>query len=192
MKLILASSSPRRRELLQNMGLELQIVPPECEEIMDAAMEAGELVKKLSSEKAHDVEKRTGSGNFIVAADTVVVIDGKILGKPADEAEAAEMLRKLSGRAHTVFTGVALLKDGTLISDFEQTRVFFGPLSEQKISAYIKSGEPMDKAGAYGAQGLGSVFIEKIDGDFFNVMGLPLCLLAKMFEKMGVSLIEQV
>ena len=192
MKLVLASSSPRRRELLQNMGLELQIVSPECEEIMDAAMEAGELVKKLSAEKARDVEKRTGSDSFIVAADTVVVIDGEILGKPADEAEAAEMLRKLSGRAHTVFTGVALLKGGTLLSDFEQTRVFFGPLSERKISAYIKSGEPMDKAGAYGAQGIGSVFIEKIDGDFFNVMGLPLYLLAKMFEKMGVSLIEQI
>ena len=125
----------------------------------------------------------------MVAADTVVFLDGDILEKPADEGEARAMLRRLSGDWHTVYTGVAVLHNGRETSAFEESRVHFRPLDEEEIARYIRSGEPMDKAGAYGAQGLGALFVSRIEGDFFNVMGLPLCRLGQMLKEQGVELL---
>ena len=126
---------------------------------------------------------------MIIAADTVVVLDGAVLGKPRDEADAAEMLRALSGRSHSVFTGLCVLRGARLLSHAEESRVRFRNLGEDEIARYIATGEPMDKAGAYGAQGIASVFVERLEGDFFNVMGLPLCALGKLLKQLGVDLI---
>jgi septum formation protein len=169
---------------------ELKIIPAVGDEIIPPGADARGTVLALSAQKASEVASRVGSENAVViGADTVVELDGKILGKPADEDEAFRMLRALSGREHNVYTGVTLVRGAERISEAEHTRVRFRPLSDREITAYIKTGEPMDKAGAYGAQGLGSLFVEALDGDFFNVMGLPLCRLGKMLEKMGVELL---
>ena len=188
MDLILASASPRRRELLSHFGVEFTIDPAEGPETPPAGADAAETVMQLSAAKARQIALRH-PGSVVIGADTVVELDGSILGKPADEEDAFRMLRALSGREHRVFTGVTVARDTQECTEAERTRVFFRTLTDAEIRAYIATGEPMDKAGAYGYQGLAGLFVERIDGDYFNVVGLPLCRLGRMLETMGVSLL---
>lgn len=184
MKLVLASASPRRRALLEMLGFsDFRIAPSACGEDVDDLSPA-DAVKTLALRKARDVARGCAPDETVLAADTLVFLDGEPLGKPADAGEARAMLRRLSGRAHTVYTGVALICGGREMAEAEETAVFFRPLDDGEIDAYIATGEPMDKAGAYGAQGRGAVFIRRIEGDFFNVMGLPLCRLTLMLREM--------
>ena len=189
MSIILASGSPRRRELLEMLGLAFEVRPARGGEHPPEHAGPEETVLVLSEAKAREVAEHSGPENVIVAADTIVWLDGKLLGKPHDEADAARMLRALSGREHEVWTGVALIRGAERVSGAEQTYVKFRDLTDGEITAYIATGEPMDKAGAYGAQGYASLFVEGIRGDFFNVMGLPLCRLGKMLGKLGVKLL---
>ena len=192
MRMILASASPRRRELLEMLGVEhLEILPARGEEKAHPEQAPGELVRELSRCKAEEVYRRSGAGpeDAVIAADTVVALDGAVLGKPKDPEDAKRMLRALSGRTHAVFTGVTVLRGGRCLSRSEETAVRFRPLTEGEIERYVATGEPLDKAGAYGAQGKGSLFVERLEGDFFNVMGLPLCLLGQMLRELDVDLI---
>ena len=189
MKIILASASPRRRELLAMFSLHFAVIPAEGEERAPVGLGPGETVEALAEAKAAEVAGRVGRDALVIAADTVVERDGVLLGKPGSEAEAFEMLRSLSGRAHRVYSGLCLRRDGLCRTAHEETRVHFRPLSEEEIWAYIRTGEPMDKAGAYGYQGRASLFVERIEGDFFNVMGLPLCRLGTMLKELGVELL---
>ena len=190
MSIILASASPRRRELMQMLGIEdLKIVPAVGEEKAAPGLPPDELVKTLAAHKAEEVAAKCGKDDIVIAADTIVWHLGRVYGKPRTEAEAADMLRALSGDAHEVYTGVAVLRGGRLILEAERSAVHFRPLSDEEIEAYIRTGEPMDKAGAYGIQGKASLFVEGIEGDFFNVMGLPLCRLGLMLNRLGVSLL---
>ncbi len=188
MDVILASASPRRKELMEMLGIRnLKIRPARGEERPPAGAGPEELVLALASAKAEEVAGLYAlEEDVVVAADTVVWIDGRVLGKPHSRQEAAAMLRRLSGRTHQVYTGVCVLKGGRGLSRCERSSVRFRPLSEEEIAAYVATGEPMDKAGAYGAQGLGALFVERIEGDFFNVMGLPLCSLGQMLKQQGV------
>ena len=190
MAIILASASPRRRELLEKVGIKnLKIIPAHGEEHAPEGANAEEAVLAISRGKALEVAERSAPGDVIIAADTVVCLDGDILGKPHSGAEAEQMLRRLSGREHEVYTGVTVMKDGDVLCAAERTLVRFRALSPTEIAAYVATGEPMDKAGAYGAQGLGSLLVEGITGDFFNVMGLPLCRLGRMLSELGVKLL---
>ena len=191
MELILASQSPRRRELLTQMGLsDFLIRPAQGEEVIDPALSPQELVVSLSRQKAAEISQ-TAPDALIIAADTVVTADARVLGKPRDEADAAAMLRFLSGRTHTVYTGVTVQQGNRCISEFEATQVRFRPLTEQDIAAYIATGEPMDKAGSYGIQGVGALLVEGIEGDYFNVVGLPVCRLGQMLRKFGVDTLSR-
>ena len=143
----------------------------------------------LSAAKAREVAGCCDPEDLVIGADTIVWVDGRPFGKPHDTEEAAAMLRRLSGDVHEVFTGVSLLRDGRCVSRCERSLVRFRPLDEEEIARYVADGEPMDKAGAYGAQGKGALFVERIEGDFFNVMGLPLCLLGKMLKEQGVNIL---
>lgn len=189
MRILLASASPRRRELLEMLGVKgLVILPANTDETV-TGLPPEETVQAIALEKAKAVAGSAAASDVIIAADTLVYLDGGALGKPRDAADAAAMLRRLSGNRHTVYTGVALIQGGRELTFFERTDVFFRALSEEEIAAYIRTGEPMDKAGAYGAQGRGAAFIERIEGDFFNVVGLPLCRLALTLRELGVDLI---
>ena len=188
MKIILASQSPRRRELLERMGLEqFEIRPAAGAENASPALSPARLVEELSRQKAEEVALTAEADDVIVAADTVVAADGRVLGKPHSREEAAEMLRFLSGRTHTVYTGVTVRRGGTVLTQHEATDVVFRPLTEDEIEAYADTGEPMDKAGAYGIQGRGCVLVEGIRGDYYNVMGLPVCRLALMLRQFGIE-----
>ena len=190
MSIILASASPRRRELMQMLGVQdLKIIPAVGEEKADPGLPPDELVKTLAAHKAREVAAKCGKDDIVVAADTIVWHSGRVYGKPHSEAEAADMLQALSGDAHEVYTGVAVLRGDALILEAERSAVHFRRLSGAEIDAYIATGEPMDKAGAYGIQGRASLFVEGIEGDFFNVMGLPLCRLGLMLNRLGVSLL---
>ena len=191
MRIILASGSPRRRELLEMLKVKnLEIIPALGEEKAAAGLAPDALVSQLSLHKAAEVAQKHGDGDSItIGADTVVSLDGKILGKPKTARDAFDMLRSLSGRSHCVYTGVTVICGDRVTSRVEESRVRFRELSDREIDAYIATGEPMDKAGAYGAQGFASLFVEGIDGDFFNVMGLPLCALGKMLAELGVNLL---
>jgi len=147
-------------------------------------------VAEVCRKKAQAVA-RNHPDRLIVAADTIVVVDGRVLGKPADEDDAAAMLRALSGRSHTVYTGVTVIRGDRVLSHAERTEVRFRSLSEREIEAYIATKEPMDKAGAYGAQGYASLFVEALDGDFFNVMGLPVCRLEQMLRQIAPEYMEE-
>ena len=168
---------------------ELVIRPSRAEETLPEGTPAEEAVLRLSRLKALEVASRSEQDAVVIGADTLVELRGRTLGKPRDEEEAFAMLRALSGNTHSVYTGVTVLRGERSLSEAEHTSVRFRPLSDGEIRRYIATGEPMDKAGAYGAQGLGSLFVEGLQGDFFNVMGLPLCRLGKMLEKMGVVLL---
>ena len=190
MRIVLASASPRRKALLEMLGVEnLAIIPAEGEEIAPEGASPGELVTALAEHKAREVAGRCGRDDLVIGADTVVVLDGEVLGKPKSEAEAVRMLSRLSGRSHRVYTGLALVRGGESFTEWEESEVRFRPLRQEEIQRYVRSGEPMDKAGAYGAQGRGALLVERIDGDFFNVMGLPLCRLGLMLQKQGVEIL---
>ncbi len=185
MALILASQSPRRAELLQQMGLSFVVQPADVDETADLSLSPEELVASLARKKAMATVAR--EQDVIIAADTLVAVDGALLGKPGDEADAAEMLRRLSGRSHCVHSGICVRKGDTVLTATETTEVVFRGLSEREIQAYIATGEPMDKAGAYGIQGRGAVLVEKIQGDYFNVVGLPVCRLGALLQAVGVD-----
>lgn len=188
MDIILASQSPRRRELLERMGLRgFKTISPDMMEDMSGNLSPSELVRRLSCEKAEAVLTRISAGGLIIAADTVVALDGVILGKPRDALEAFKMLSMLSGNRHQVYTGVTIICGETCITEHEETDVRFRELESDEIEAYIATGEPMDKAGAYGIQGYGAIFVEEIHGDYYNVMGLPVCRLGKMLARCGVD-----
>ncbi len=187
--LVLASGSPRRRELLAMFGLPFAVLPARGAEIPPPGLGPGETAEALARAKAEEVRVLCAPDAVVIAADTVVELDGGLLGKPKDGADAARMLRALSGREHRVFSGVCVCRGGRLLLGHEETAVRFRPLAEAEIAAYVRSGEPLDKAGAYGAQGLASLFVEGIRGDFFNVMGLPLCRLGQMLKELGVELL---
>ena len=196
MRVVLASKSPRRREILSMLGVKFDVLSADADEsstITDPAL----LVKELSLRKGRAVRellKAEGAWDeetLIIASDTVVAAKGEILGKPQDDADAARMLRMLSGSAHHVVSGVALLLGEREIADAEQTAVRFATMSEKDIEWYVKSGEPADKAGAYAVQGLASLFIEGLDGDYFNVVGLPVYRLNCLVKQMlGIGLTE--
>ena len=192
MRLILASSSPRRIELLRRLGLDFEVVKPlwETRVIDDDPVEVAELT---ALEKARAVAGGFTEG-LVIGADTVVVIDDEILGKPRDGEEARLFLRKLSGRVHRVITGIAVVDAGRGREevDHEVTEVKFKELSEEEIELYIASGEPFDKAGGYGIQGLGSLFVEWIKGDYFNVVGLPIYRLSLLLRRFGFDVLRSV
>jgi septum formation protein len=189
----LASSSPRRSMLLEQLGLPFTVVVPEVEEEVQEGLPPHQLVETLALRKAGAVAPSISKG-LVVAADTVVVWQGKVLGKPADAREAAEMLGLLAGNEHEVFTGVAVMEkpSGRRVVTHERTRVRFRPLTTEEIARYVATGEPLDKAGAYAAQGLGAIFIAGIRGCYFNVVGLPLARLAQVLKEFGVDPLEYV
>ena len=191
MSVILASASPRRKELLEMLGIkDMLIIPARGEETVPENVGGDRVVEALALQKCREVAAERDAEDIVIAADTIVWVDGEIFGKPHSAEEAAGMLRRLSGRAHQVYTGVAVIRGGREICRSEMSEVFFRQLSDSEISAYIATGEPMDKAGAYGAQGKAAVFVRAIHGDFFNVMGLPLCLLDSMLTELGASILE--
>lgn len=196
-KLILASASPRRKELLEQIGAEFEILTAQGEETA-VSTKPEQLVLELSAQKASEVAESLSAGaeNIIVlGADTVVTYKEQILGKPKNEEDAARILKMLCGNTHCVYTGVtALIIDSEgrrLHSFYEETKVTVYPMTESQISSYISTGEPMDKAGAYGIQGKFAVYIEKIEGDYNNVVGLPVARMYQELRKLGIDLLEQ-
>ena len=182
MNLILASASPRRKELLGLFHIPFEIRVADIDETMDPTKPPVDEVARVSSRKAAATPRKTGE--VIVAADTIVVCEGRVLGKSHSEADAASMLRLLSGRDHQVMTGVTVLCDDRATSFTEVTDLYFRQLSEKEIAAYVATGEPMDKAGAYGIQGGAALFCSHMVGDYYNVMGLPVCRLGQVLREM--------
>jgi len=187
MKLILASSSPRRAEVLADAGFTFEVVAARVDESRRAGEQAEAYVRRLAEAKARAVAGGVSPPAIVIAADTVVVMDGEVLGKPASAEDAGRMLRRLSGRTHQVLTGLAVLKipGGAARVEIETTRVTFAPLTEAEIEAYVASGEPLDKAGAYAIQGRGGRFVARVEGCYFNVVGLPLARLYRILREMG-------
>ena len=189
MRIILASKSPRRQELLKVMGIEdFDIIPAVGQESGGGETEPGKIAENIALGKALEIAKTRQPDDIIIGADTIVCCGGRILGKPKDQNDAFSMLELLSGRKHSVYTGVAVVKGDTVEADSVKTDVYFRKMEVYEIEKYIESGEPMDKAGAYGVQGRGSVFVDKIDGDFFNVVGLPLSKLYQMLKNVGLDI----
>ena len=187
MDIVLASGSPRRKELLTQMGLTFRVVVSDADETVDAALPPGEQVRIISRRKADATAALVGPEALVIAADTIVSLDGAVMGKPHSRAEAVEMLTRLSGNTHTVYTGFTLRKGEQIHTDTEATAVTFRPLSEGEIAAYVDTGEPMDKAGAYGIQGVGALLVSGISGDYFNVMGFPVCRVGLALKEFGVE-----
>jgi len=183
MRLVLASASPRRAELLRAAGFEFTIRVADVDESAWSGESPRDYVMRLAGDKARAVARRTDE--LILAADTTVVVDGEILGKPADAADAMRMLRRLSGRAHQVLTAVCLLADGMATLGVDTTTVEFAPMTPQEVDWYVASGESMDKAGAYGIQGRVSRFVRRIEGSYSNVVGLPVALVYEMLRQQG-------
>ena len=189
-KIVLASGSPRRRELLERMGIhDFDVRVPRTEEVCPPGLSPRETVAYISREKADAASALCAPEEILITADTMVFLDGARLGKPADEADALRMLTALQGRCHTVCTGVTVRQGDRSLTESEATEVFFRPATEAELLAYIRTGEPMDKAGAYGIQAQGALLVEKIHGDFFNVMGLPVLRLSRMLAHFGVHLL---
>jgi septum formation protein len=190
MKLILASASPRRAEVLRAAGIAFEVLPTDVDESPQPNEEPGELVARLAEAKARSAAARAASSAspaILVGADTAVVADAKTLGKPASADDARRMLRLLSGRTHSVLTGLALVRlpGGESRREQETTRVTFAPLTDREIEDYVASGEPFDKAGAYAIQGLGGRFVTRVEGCYFNVVGMPLARLYRMLREFG-------
>lgn len=183
MKILLASGSPRRIELLRGSGFEVRVHPSGVDESFDGLKTPAEIAEFLAKIKAEAVLGEEAQDEFIVAADTSVVIGDKILGKPKDREDAINMLESLSGKYHEVYTGIAVIYRKKLVTSHCVTRVLFDSLSKELIENYVDTGEPMDKAGAYGIQHYGPALVKGIDGDYFNVMGLPLNTLYGIFDK---------
>lgn len=186
-KLILASNSPRRREILRMAGIPFEAVPSTVEEHPGADETPEQYVRRLAVEKAVDVARRMPTGSLVLGADTEVEIEGRVLGKPQDAAHAAAMLLPLSGRSHRVITGLCLLgpQPGSRRVETVTTIVWFATLTGKEIDEYVRSGEPMDKAGAYGIQGLAGKFVERIEGCYYNVMGLPVATVYRLLKEQG-------
>jgi len=183
-RVLLASASPRRRELLNLVGIEHEVRPANIDETYLAGEKPREHAERLAREKAVAIDAPDA---VTIGSDTIVVVDGQVLGKPRDRAHAAAMLRQLSGRSHVVMTGVAARWGGVLASGLEEVGVTFRTLSEDDIERYIDTGEPMDKAGAYGIQGFGATIVDRVDGDYFAVMGLPLNRLVRLLQSLGLN-----
>jgi len=191
-ELVLASGSPRRQELLAQFGVVYQTKTSQVDESVESIYSPGQIVEELAHRKAGKVAESYEDA-LVIGADTVVVIDGEILGKPGDEKEAKEMLNRIQGREHEVYSGIALVhkKEGKIdrvITRHRVTKVRMRPMSQDKIAWYVSTGEPLDKAGAYGIQGLGSCLVDQIEGCYFNVVGMSVSLLDQMFEELGFSL----
>ncbi|MBO5515267.1 MAG: septum formation inhibitor Maf [Schwartzia sp.] len=186
--IVLASASPRRQELLRQIGFAFRVVVSDAEELSGDSISPDRLAEENARRKAKDVAAKESGNVPVLGADTVVVVDGMILGKPKDAADAARMLRLLSGRQHFVYTGIALAYKGEVYGDVVRTEVWVDELSEKEIDAYIATGEPMDKAGAYAVQGIAAKFIPRIDGSFSNVVGLPLHAVKELARKAGIVL----
>lgn len=190
-KIVLASASPRRQELLHRVGIaDFDIRVPQVEETFPQGLTPPEVVSCISREKADAAAALCTPEEIVITADTMVFLDDQRLGKPADESDALRMLTTLQGRRHTVCTGVTVQQGNRRLTEAESTDVYFRPASQAELLAYIKTGEPMDKAGSYGVQGRGALLVERLDGDFFNVMGLPLLRLSRMLERFGVFLLR--
>ena len=190
MQLILASQSPRRKELLGLFHIPFQIRVADIDETMDPNKSAAEEVARVSRAKAMAIPR--DSQDVVVAADTIVVCNGQVLGKPKDEADAFRMLRLLSGRDHQVMTGMTVLQGEQALTTTEITDIHFRQLSDREILRYIATGEPMDKAGSYGIQGGAALFAEKLHGDYYNVTGLPVCRLGQLLKQIAPELMEDV
>ena len=184
---VLASASPRRKELMEMLGVDnLMILPAKGEEVPPEHASGSELVMALALAKAREVAAQCGANDVIIGADTIVWVDDHPFGKPHSEEEAARMLRRLSGDWHTVYTGVAVLHNGRETSAFEESRVHFRPLEDEEIARYIRSGEPMDKAGAYAIQGGAGAFVSALDGELENVIGFPVVEVREMLAHFGL------
>ena len=189
MQLILASASPRRKELLRLFGVPFVVRAADIDETMDPSKPPFDEVARVSCLKARAVSR--GPEDVVIAADTIVVCEGRVLGKPHSEAEAAEMLRLLSGRDHQVMTGCTVVRGDRVRTFTEVTDLHFRPLSDREIARYVASGDPMDKAGAYGIQGGAALFCERMVGDYYNVMGLPVCRLGQVLKDMAPDILEE-
>ncbi len=189
-KIILASASPRRKDILKMTGLDFIVCESNYEEALNLSLSPRALARFLSRKKAEAVVRRYGNA-LIIAADTFIVFKNRVLGKPLNDEDAARMLRMLNGKGHSVITGFSIIDTASnkKLSRSVETKVYFRKLTQEEIDAYVRSREPLDKAGGYAIQGLGAVFVEKIDGDFFNVMGLPLFALTKSLKRFGVHVL---
>ncbi|MFI5322648.1 MAG: Maf family protein [Thermodesulfobacteriota bacterium] len=189
LKIILASSSPRRRELLAALGIEFEVVHPLSQETLLENGISPDFALRISAEKALSVSRNLGNGYIVIGADTIVVVDSEVLGKPRDPEDAVSMLRKLSGREHHVYTAFSIVrpKNELLHSQIVDTKVLVKTLAASEIEGYIKTGEPMDKAGAYGIQGIGSFMVSAIEGSYTNVVGLPVVELLEVLKNLGVT-----
>lgn len=185
--LILASSSPRRKELLENLRLTFTISSSEVDESFDPTLSPEDVVMDLAERKAQVIFKENKDA-YVIGSDTIVVADNQVLGKPTDESEAKVMLKKLSGRKHDVYTGVSILSPNGTARFYERTEVWFWELTDEEINFYAQSGEPLDKAGAYGIQQLGSMLVKKINGDYFAVVGLPVARTYRELKRLGYQL----
>ena len=188
MNLILASASPRRQELLKLFGIPFTVRVADIDETMNPGAAAYDEVGRLSREKALAVSRE--SDDIVIAADTIVVCEGKILGKPRDEADAKAMLRLLSGRDHQVMTGCTVLRGENCVTFTEVTDIHFRELTDREIDRYVASKEPMDKAGSYGIQGGAALFCERMVGDYYNVMGLPVCRLGQVLKELAPEIFD--
>lgn len=189
-KLILASASPRREEILKRLNLQFTVVPSKVDERVYEHLNPDKMVQELSILKAKEVSKLV-EDTLIIAADTIIVNDEKVLGKPQSKDGAVDMLKKLRGNNHTVMTGLAVYStiEGKEITDIDRTKVFMSYMSDNEIEKYVSTGEPMGKSGSYAVQGLGSVFIERIEGSYFTVMGLPVHKLARILNDFSIEII---
>jgi septum formation protein len=189
-KIILASASPRRRELLEQGGIPFTVIPSQAEEKITTE-QPGQAVEELSYLKCSDIYEKSLGDVLVIGADTVVASEGKILGKPSSQKDAVKMLQSLQGREHEVYTGVTIMaregNENRKKTFHEKTKVVFYPMSDEEIRSYVNTGEPMDKAGAYGIQGKSAVFIKEISGDYNNVVGLPLARLYQELKNMGIE-----
>jgi len=189
MAIILASASPRRQELLRQVGCDFTVMVSDIVEDNNQDISAEELAMLQAKTKAMDVSSKTGIDDIVIGADTIVVLDGQVYGKPIDINDARQILTKLSGRQHQVITGIAVVRAGKIYTDYVVTSVRIGNISGQQIENYLATGEPMDKAGAYAIQGIGALLVEKINGSYTNVVGLPLNKLSEVLRKVGVTLL---
>jgi len=188
-KIVLASASPRRQELLRLIGFtDFTVRATEADESYPDHLTPQQIVAHISRAKADAAAQTAARDEILITADTMVFLDEARLGKPTDENDAERMLTALQGRHHTVCTGVTVRQGGRIVTRAASTDVYFRPAEERELRAYIRGGEPMDKAGSYGVQGQGALLVERIDGDFFNVMGLPVLLLSQMLRQFGIDL----
>ncbi len=193
--IVLASASPRRKELMTSLQLEFEVLPSDADESVPPEWSPEQVVTELAVRKARAVQQQAMERYehaLIIGSDTIVVLDGRIFGKPVDEAESVKMLTTLQGRIHDVYTGIACLDAATghIRTNYSRTSVHMKSLTPERIQAYVRSGEPADKAGSYAIQGLGSTLVERIEGCYFTVVGLPVPVLSDMLEEFGVSVLD--